>query len=542
MKNGGMRSLKRWLLMACCGCLSAMNAEDPFSCFSTSVDKNFPTLRRTIVLKDKFVYNKKNWRIDSTFPGTLSCDNGLVLTPAKRNNREYGIALKLYRSIYPIGGKKYEFSTLLSGQGKAKIGMIIYAQDRNGRPVHRIVWSEECDLGQPAKKMVIDADCSRMKVHQFGLLLHINAGGKLICREVELCEIGDSSVNITSPYLLLVKKGDPLPRFGFDISRPDGDKHDVVLLSSDDNNVNSSSLATPDENGRVYPPPAVINTRTGYTLSINGTTSTTYVLPISAADYERCDESARKIRLKKPLKIVVFSDSQLDKDYEFNVGCGACEQLFFWLDKYNHGLVTIKNLAVRGDDLQRVHKRMRRELGYSKERTFKQRVFAGMFKDDVDLVFIQFGSADAAFRTLNSEADGPDNITAENIKQPLDGIIKICGEHWRKATVIVFSSPSCCENVCRKRHRNFRKQIPGRVFALYGVPACLEKYNMIAKSSAQASGAMFYDIYSGMKSLPDEDKVKLFHPIDGVHLSHAGHVYMTIKYLELLGDVLGTSQ
>ena len=539
-----MSSLKLRHLTAFCGLFlfQTIYGEDPFAHFSTSVNKDFPTMRKTVVFRDRFARNQDHWHIDSTFPGVLSYDKALVLTPAKKNNREYGIALKLYRSEYPIDGKKYEFSATLSGRGKAKVGMIIYGNYRNGRPAHRIFWGDECELGPVAKKIVLDADCSRQRVRQIAFLLHISAGGKLICRGTEFSEISDSSVNIASPYLLLVKKGDMPPRFHFDV-RPAGEvKHPMILLSSNESNVNASLEAVADDEGRVYPPAFPINGKTSCTLSVNGTTSTTYILPISPADYGRCDETAKKIRLKKPLKIVIFGDSILDENYVLNVGCGACEQLFFWLDKYNPGLVTVKNVAVRGDDLQRAVRRMRRELGYSTERVFKRRVYAGIFDSDADLVFIQFGNTDTAFRTLDSGSREHDGVDDENIAKPLREMLKNCRSHWPNAKVIVFSSISSCETICRQRHRELSKLVPSRVFALYGVPERLEKYNALAGAAARDHGALFYDIYSGTKSLPYETKAKLFRREDGVHLSPDGHVYMTVKYLELLSDIIGKSQ
>ena len=542
MKKNGMSALKRRLLITFCCLVQARYAEDPFGGFGMSVNKDFPTMRKTVVFRDRFAHDNGRWHIDSTFPGVLSYDKALVLTPARKKDKEYGIALKLYRSAYPIGGKKYEFSAMLSGRGKAKVGMIIYGNYRDGRPAHRIFWSGEYDLEPVARKFVLDADCSCQRVYQIALLLHIDAGGELTCHKTEFSEISDSSVDIKSPYLLLVKKGDRLPSFHFDV-RPTGDvKHPMILLSSDENNVNSSSAATADDKGRVYPPRAVINVKTGYTLSINGTTSTTYVLPISSSDYERCDELAKRIRLKKPLRIVILGDSLLDKDFVINVGCGACEQLFFWLNKYNHGLVTVKNLAVGGDNLRRVEKRMRRELGHSEKRVFKQRIYTGMFDGDADLVFIQFGNTDTAFRTMDSESRDRDGVDDENIGEPLREIMKNCREHWPDAKVVVFSSTSSCEDICRKRHRELRKLVPDRIFSLYGVPERLEKYNAIAKAAAETSGARFYDIYSEMKALPYETKVRYSHRTDGVHLSPDGHVYMTMKYLELLNDIIGESQ
>ena len=515
-----------------------MNAPSPFAYFKTSFDKNFSTQQKNVIFKDNFANTPNRWRIDPTFPGELSCNNALMLTPAKRNDKEYGIALKLYRGLHPMDGKKYEFSATLSGRGKAKIGMIIYGNDMSGRPVQKSFWGEERDLGPHAEKIVFDADCSRQKVNRLGLMLYINAGGELICHEAELLEISDSSIDIKSPYLLLAKKGDTLPRFNFDVRQTGNTKHPMILLSSNDKNVNSAYTTAADDEGKVYPIPEIINDRTSYTLSVNGSTSTTYVLPISSSCYEHCDALAKKIRLKRPLRIVILGDSLQDKNFVCNVGCGACEQLFFWLDKYNHDLVTIKNLAVRGDSLQRADQRMRRELATSNISVFEQHVYSGMFDSDADVVFIQFGHNDTAFKTLNSEIRGNDSISEENISQPLHEIIKNCRKHWPHAIITVFSSTSSCEDICRKQHSYLSKQNPSRAFSLFGVPECLEKYNALAKVTAEASGSIFYDIYSDMKSLPNENKVMLFKQADGVHLSQDGHVYMTIKYLELLNDII----
>ena len=520
-------------------CFQAISAEAPFAHFKTSFDKDFPSLQKNVVCKDKFANTTNRWRIDPTFPGVLSCSNNtLRLAPAKRNNKEYGVALKLYRSPHIMDGKKYEFSAKLSGHGKAKIGMIIYGNAPNGRAAQKAFWSEERDLGSCAENFVFDADCSRQKVNHIGLMLYISTGGELICHETELLEISDSSIDIKSPYLLLVKRGDSLPRFNFDVSRTGNIKHPMILLSSNDKNVNSAYPAAADDEGKVCPPTEIINDRTIYTLSVNGSTSTTYVLPISSSCYEYCDALAKKIRLKRPLRIVILGDSLQDKNFVHNVGCGACEQLFFWLDKYNHDLVTIRNLAVRGDSLQRADQRMQRELATSNISVFEQRVYRGMFDSDADVVFIQFGHNDTAFRTLNSEIRGDDGISKENISQPLHEIIKNCRKHWPNARIIVFSSTSSCEDVCRKLHRELSKQNPKRVYNIFGVPERLEKYNMISKATAQASGGFFYDIYSDMKALPDETKAMLFKQADGVHLSQDGHVYMTIKYLELLSDII----
>ena len=117
-------------------------------------------------------------------------------------------------------------------------------------------------------------------------------------------------------------------------------------------------------------------------------------------------------------------------------------------------------------------------------------------------------------------------------------IIKNCRKHWPHAIITVFSSTSSCEDICRKQHSYLSKQNPSRAFSLFGVPEFLEKYNALAKVTAEASGSIFYDIYSDMKSLPNENKVMLFKQADGVHLSQDGHVYMTIKYLELLNDII----
>ena len=522
-----------------CSLFIAANAKDPFHDFRTSFPKDFPTLRRTVIFNDKFVKEKMRWGIDPTFPGELQCNNALILTPKKRNKSEYGVALKLYRLLQPMSGKKYEFSALISGFGNAKTGVIIYGNDRNGKPVQKTFWGEEKKLDAFPQKFIFDADCSRQKVNFIGLLLYIDTGGKMICHEAAFSEISDASIHIGSPELLLVKKGDHSPRFHFNVRNIGNAKHDMILLTSDENNVNSLSVLADDNNGRAYPDQMIINRKTSCTLSINGTTSTVYILPVESPFYEQCDEAAKRIHLKTPLQIVIFGDSLQDKNFTLNYGHGACEQLSFWLNRYNPGFAVIKNLAVKGDTVQRALQRLRKETGQSTKRVFEQRVYDNMFKTEADVVFIQFGHNDTAFKTSNSECDDSNNINFGDIASQLEDMIKICNKYWPKAKIVVFSSASSCEDICRQRHRDLAKSNPNRIAGIYGVPECLEKYNTIAQSVAKKNGAMFYDIYSGMKALPHDVKAKLFIPADGVHLSIDGHVYMAQKYLELIGNIIG---
>ena len=102
---------------------------------------------------------------------------------------------------------------------------------------------------------------------------------------------------------------------------------------------------------------------------------------------------------------------------------------------------------------------------------------------------------------------------------------------------MLISSTSSNYQLTRKNIDNILKRTPYRSLVIFGNPALMEKFNDVTRKTAPEFNAEYYDIYSAMKAMPQEEKAKLLNKYDGVHLSDAGQNYLAMLYLKYLANI-----
>jgi lysophospholipase L1-like esterase len=228
----------------------------------------------------------------------------------------------------------------------------------------------------------------------------------------------------------------------------------------------------------------------------------------------------------RPVKVLYLGDSLTDYDR----GSNHLDKVQAKLEKIVPGKVTFYNYAVRGDFITRVLDRFN-----NVEKVYGAKRFDGIWDRQYDWAFVILGHNDTR---ASSETDfAKPHVEVERIASSYDKLVSLLRSKGIGRIIIV--SPSCGNFELTKAKTEKRlaaikagKGGKKKHAVRFCDPKHLEKFRDVVKKFAAENCCEFFDVYDGMKSLPD--KAELFSAKDGVHLTQKGHEYIAEKTFDYL--------
>jgi len=474
-----------------------------------------------LILKhDHFKRNLQAWSIPSYWSGKLAlADDGgrkvLKLTGVPGKRGKFGRATATLRQRELFAGTTVLVTVTAKGDGDFLAGLLVYhpgvkrPEYLPGRIVRLSGEFKTYDF-----ELTIPWRCHKIQPY-----IEVKGTGTAIIREFRMAAQFDPEVNVVPDRVLqVVKPGAPLPDASFRTNRPGAEFH-VAQINLNDNRVRDAKVKA-DADGVVKVPAVDLGRGVWeFSAALSGRTATSYfVKEGTAGDFERSDALARQIKLEKPLRILVIGDSLSD----FYRGYNYVDRLGFWLNRYNSGMVTIRNAGVRGDFVKRVQGRLLGTVGKAKK-IYEQSRYDRLFDEKYDLIFIFLGQNDTRTpKKLNYAKP----LTEPKVQyEGLKAILAFIRERSDAKIVLVSPSPCCAEFIEALR----AKAKPDKNFVMFGKREFVDDYDLVNRRFCEEFKLDYIDILTPMRNHPD---LKILYVRDGVHLSLIGGRFIADEILK----------
>lgn len=472
-----------------------------------------------LILKhDHFKHNLQSWSIPSYWSGKLALvDDGgrkvlqLVGTPGKKS--AFGRALANFRQHELFAGTTILVKVAAKGEGELLAGLLVYhpgvkrPEYLPGRTIRLTGEFKTYDF-----ELTIPWRC-----HKILPYLEVKGTGSVLIREFRMAAQSDPEVAVAAADALrIVKPGADLPKAVFRSNRP-GEEFSVAQLNLNNHRARDAKVKA-DASG-VVEFPAVDQGRGVWEVSAanSGRSATSFfVMEDRAEDFDRSDALAKKVKLKKSLHILIIGDSLSD----FYRGYNYVDRLGFWLNRYNPGMVTIRNASVHGDFVERVRQRLLGTIGKAKG-VYEQPRYDRLFDEKYDLIFIFLGQNDVRTpKKLNyAKPLTEPKAQYEGLKEIMAFIRERSG-----AKIVLISPSPCCAEFIEARRAKAKKN-----FVMFGKPEFVDNYDLVNRRFCKEFGLDYIDILNPMRSHP---KLKTLYVRDGVHLSLAGGRFIADEILK----------
>ncbi len=231
------------------------------------------------------------------------------------------------------------------------------------------------------------------------------------------------------------------------------------------------------------------------------------VIVASDREADALENAASGVKLKgKSLRILYLGDSLTDYDRGHNHASITAGML----DKFNPGAISIRNVAVGGDEVRRIDARL------SDSNVYYGCRYHALWEEKYDVIFVACGQNDTVtFKESNfSEPSIPISEVESRMRSIVNKIRK-----KSNARIVLVSGVSTPVSNNPSYH--------------FGVPSLVEAYNAVIRKVAAELDTEYLDLYTPLKALPEAEKLQLFRN-DRVHLSPRGHLFVATEYLKFL--------
>ena len=471
-----------------------------------------------LILKhDRFKHNLQSWNIPSYWSGKLDlADDGgtkvLKLAGTTGKKGAFGRAFAELRPHELFAGTTMLVTVSAKGKGDFLAGLLVYHPGVK-RPEYL-----------PGKTVRLTGEFKNYdftltipwRCHKVLPYMEIKGTGSALIREFRLAAESDPEVSIVpAGGLQIAKPGAALPEVSFRTNRPGGE-FSVAQLNVNTHRVRDATVAA-DDSGTVKIP-AVEQGRGVWEFSAanSGRSAISHVvMEDRAEDFDRSDALAKRIKLDKPLHILVIGDSLSD----FYRGYNYVDRFGFWLNRYNPSMVTIRNAGVRGDYVKRVLERLLGTVGEANG-VFEQPRYDRLFDEKYDLIFIFLGQNDVRTPKKLNYAKPLTEPKAQY--EGLKAILAFIRERSDAKIVLVSPSPCCAELIAARRAKSKKN------FVMFGKREFVDNYDLVNRRFCEEFKLDYIDILTPMRNHPD---LKTLYVRDGVHLSLIGGRFIADEIL-----------
>ncbi|MDD3116911.1 MAG: GDSL-type esterase/lipase family protein [Victivallaceae bacterium] len=482
----------------------------------------------TIIFRDGF--EQKPWLVGDTWNGEIKLVNNdgiprsgkkcVELSATGDGNGSYGRCRQIINRK-DLWGKSYQYTIYAKGNGKFRIGTILYSNKNDGKRTMDYSWMDNyIDLTEKYQEISFNVQTADTDVYMISLLAEVQGkDSKVFLDDVALVEIKDPAVKLVSGQRhLIIPRRTPRPELRFQLSRNEKPfaNEPMKLKTTDILDVQT------DANGTLLYPAGTVAENEAGTIPVaashpaSSSVAEAFVDVVSPEWFATMDKMAKRIKLAKPLSILYIGDSLSD----FDRGHNYVDKLDFFLNKYNPGKVDFYNYGVGGDYIERVLDRIS-----GNPRAIRKERYDGIFDTNYDLAFIFLGHNDSKASSANDFKIAL--VPPEKQEKCYRALIAKLREKGIPRIVLISPTSSNFE-VCNKNSQKLAKRVHNR----FGEPKHLEAFDAVLKKLAAELNVEYLDVYSPTRNHPD--KPELFRASDGVHLSTSGHRLMAEQLLQFM--------
>ena len=476
----------------------------------------------TVLKDDVFEKNARGWIPLSGSSGKLQRieqDGTFVLqmTPVERNGAMVG---KFYtnnsRQINFFAGDTISLKVTAKGSGKIVCGVLNYVFN-SGSPAYNPGGEFELTSEYKTYEFTAKLDAQYRMILPY---IEIKGDKDIFVSKFFMETVADENTSIELVTAIQVSsKSSPAKDVEFKTSLKNSD-----IAIARKNAVKSETVkAKTDSEGNVAVPASFPEGFWEISASANGKAATGYVDVQSEDVYKATDSNAKKIRLSKPLHVLILGDSLSDHYRGYNY----VDRMNFWVNKYNPGKFTFRNAGVGGDFCQRMVDRLNGELR-GKNWAWRQEMYKDLFKEKYDLIFLFLGQNDTrSFRKSEfKEQTTPPDLQ----KKCLNEIYRILKENCPDAKVVLIAPSPSYPDIMIK-HAEKDPGNPSRV--VYGISEFVDAYDAVNKEFCKANGLDYVDILTAMRAMPVR---KDLYVTDGIHLSPLGGRVIADELIKFLAE------
>ena len=433
----------------------------------------------------------------------------LKLTATEKRNRIYGLCICPVPSSN-LTGTRLRLTFYAKGSGELAAGILNYTRNGRGGEKMDFVYSDAIKLTDQYQKFEYIADYSDSFIAKASPAIELRGNGYAYIDDVDI--VYEKNKNISMKALdkhQVLKEGSKLPVNKFKFTTPDETVHFFVIPENNKILPIQTSVISDEKGIAAYEAGAIVPVgEVRLTAAANGVAATVYNHVIPAAEYDELDKIAASIKLNKPCHILVLGDSISDRSR----GMNHIDKLAFWLNKYNPGKVSFQNLAVSGDFITRVEKRMTWKKGQKQE--YRQWVYNDLHNRPYDLIIIMLGANDCA--SFKSKDYKVPQVLLKDAEASFKRVIALLRTKSKAPIVLVSPFSNDLERSKKEAALSVRWRGPG---AIFGLPEFVKPFNAMLKKTAAENNCYFVDIYSPLLGNP---AIPSWH-CDGVHLTPAGY-------------------
>ncbi len=436
---------------------------------------------------------KKYWGGELTFV-TGQGAKGMRLSSTEHNGKTYGRIIANARKYSYLRHTMLKVTVTAQGEGRLTAGLMLYAPGK--KPV--ILRSEPFELTNKAKKYTANFTllhyCDDARP-----LLETDGSGTAFITAYRMEAVTDKGAEIPPPPMQIVRSGSPVKEVCFVTTLPE---REVAITRKSGGKV-TEKLSKTGKTGKVCATPE--NVKSGIieiSVSAAGASATNYISVENAADFDRNDAIAKKIKLPGKLNILFLGDSLSD----FYRGQNYIDRFGFWLNRYNPGMANIRNAGVAGDYITRVESRLNGTLPGGKAAS-RQYMYSNLFDRQYDMIFIFLGQNDT--RCLKSDKYARPLVSPADQEQSYRNVLKFLKEKSPKAQIVLISPSPSDEAGNMKKNKA----------VLFGKSEHVNNFDKVNRKLCAEYGMDYVDILTPMRKSAD---VSNFYVKDGVHLSADG--------------------
>ncbi len=480
-----------------------------------------PALERRVMGND-FERGLQGWKVWNAGTGVLTLRNGSALLKPSAGQKR--VLAGTGFGLRELDGMRFNWSMRVRGTGFVRFGIWAYEKDGSGKVKWAVApeWGPSRRLSNDWIKWNLCLDFSERSVYDFAFLLELTGEGDLQLEFDDHLVVADSDSGsllemISCPPF---RNGDALPDVVIRTAAPE---QECVIFGISNSKMPVKMKSGPDSLLMIPGKLLRKSMEGGFCLTAarKGNVLRLHETPLPKQEYAKLDETAKKVRLKHPLRIVYIGDSL----YDFDRGRNAADRVHYWLGKYNPGKASFFNASVRGDDILSVEARLKRSKKVRRPNAYD--AFPSL---SPNLVFLMLGHNDTKASSSNGFSSSA--IPPEIQEKAYRNVIRILQKNWPDARIVLVSSTSPDTVFLKERAKSDLKK-NGKAYR-FGDPEKLEAYNVVLNKIAQEKNLDYLDYYNTMKALPREQKKRLLRENDGLHMKNAGYLFLTQELLNYL--------
>ncbi len=460
-----------------------------------------------VLKNDDFSKGLRGWNSPNYWAGTLTNpeENGrkyFLLESGTRGTEVFGRALGYSKGIELYPGYQIKIQARVKGAGTMNWGLLVY-NFGSGSPAYL-----RCKSVSLTDSFQDVSDTLELKARYRMILpfIEVTGAGKVMVEsyKMERLVAPANSIKVETPLQVVKALSDMAP-ITFATAFPNQE----VTVSQKSGNKVVVKTAKTDAKGKLVVTPEVQGEDViEVTVGAKGAAASGYVAVDSAENYSKTDAIAKKIKLAKPLSILIIGDSLSD----FYRGYNYVDRVNHWLNKYNPGKVAIRNAGVGGDFLIRVEQRLWGTRPKASA-AYRQDMYKGLFEQEYDYIFIFLGQNDS--RCQRTQKYAKPLVAPAAQEKSFRNCYNFIRRYSQAKIVLIAPSPSDV-SVFEARDK---KYAPNVEIVMYGKKEFVDAFDATNRKLCQELKLDYVDILTPMRAI---SPIGSLYVEDGVHLSPKG--------------------